>query len=103
MTVYPARLADLVKEGLLRPRQVVCPAPKAGAPPRTPTAPPPRGRTRRLARVIVWDSRPDNHPDGGWVLWRDGLTQWVGATALARLSSQSPEPAATPARGGPEP
>ncbi len=100
---YPARLADLVGAGLLKPNRIVCPAAEGRSAATYAYRPPAPGSQEDQPQVIVWDSRPDNHAGGGWVLWRDGLAQWVGTAALARLSSQSPEPVAAPAHGGPEP
>ena len=100
---YPVRLTDLVEQGLLEPQQIVCPACKGPGPGQYAYLPPDRTTQDDGEQAVVWDSRPTNHADGGWLLQRDGLTQWVRATVLARLSSQSPEAAAPPARGGPEP
>jgi hypothetical protein len=105
--LYPPHLTDLVTGGLLKPDQLQCPAatdptsrPYAYAPPRSGAAP-------QASQAIVWDGRPDNHPDGGWLLLGDGVPQWLGTPSFAQATSRSGRPAAAPppeaGAPGPEP
>jgi hypothetical protein len=100
--LYPASLARLVQDGLLKRSQTVCPTGKGTR--EYAYRPPPPGARQNAGQVIVWDSRPDNHPNGGWVLRRDGRVQWLGKGSFEWTVSQSQERAAAlPVRSGPEP
>lgn len=108
---YPARLPDLVTQGLLEPQHIVCPAgPLAGGVayeyfffPRNPSS-------KGLAVGVVACDRSlaCHHEGGGWVLRSSGHPEWMprdrfSALLAELLASLRPEPPAGQSPAGDAP
>ena len=104
---FPARLGDLVDEGLLRPDDLECPGRRLDGPgPATYLFLRPRGpRLGGPFQVIAADGDPAYHQgEGGWILRDDGRAEWLAgdrfAEVLARATEVRREP--PPAAAAPE-
>jgi hypothetical protein len=108
---FPAKLADLADEGLLKPVDLECPGRALNGPgPATYLfLTPRRGYLARPTDVILADANLSYHQGkGGWIVRVDGQVEWLPdglfADVLAQAYGTRREPAAaTAGREAPEP